>query len=142
MIPLSQKSGRDTDWRWSYELEYFSAAAGDPCVWLPVGCLLLTLSNHYYANKMVNAIEAIPIQPALAGFHEMNFSTEAASMEQIQIPAQKTFRIQSLLAMSIIVLVGCALVYWLTGKAPAPLHQLDEQIRNRSAADLDTPRIS
>ena len=38
-----------------------------------------------------------------------------------------------------IVALGCLMVYWLTGKALSPLHQLDQQIRSRTAADLNRP---
>lgn len=102
-------------------------------------CLLLTLSNHYYAYEMADAIEAIPLQPALAvGSAESDF-VEKVSLAQASVPARTLFRIQSLVAMGMIVLTGCLMVYWLTGKALAPLHQLDEQIRSRTAENLNEP---
>ena len=107
-------------------------------VLLAVCCLLLTLSHNYYAYEMANAIEAIPLQPS------QSVEKEPGEMEvlvpgQVTVPARETFRIQSLIAMGVIVAVGCLMVYWLTGKALAPLHQLDEQIRSRTAADLSRP---
>lgn len=108
---------------------------------LTVCCLLLTLSHNYYANEMADAIEALPLQPA-----QSVGSSEESIPSEIQAPtlapsisARKAFRTQSLVGMTIIVVSGCLLVYWLTGKALSPLHQLDEQIRNRTAADLDKP---
>lgn len=105
---------------------------------LAVCCLLLTLSHNYYAYEMANAIEAIPLQPS------QSVEKEPGEMEvlvpgQVTVPARETFRIQSLIAMGVIVVVGCLMVYWLTGKALSPLHQLDEQIRSRTAADLSRP---
>lgn len=102
-------------------------------------CLLLTLSHNHYAYEMANAIEAIPLQPA-----QTVGTTERPPMEdlapaQTTLPAREAFRVRSLIAMCVIVVTGCLLVYWLTGKALAPLHQLDEQIRSRTAADLDHP---
>lgn len=107
-------------------------------VLLAVCCLLLTLSHNYYAYEMANAIEAIPLQPS------QSVEKEPGEMEvlvpgQVTVPARETFRIQSLIAMGVIVAAGCLMVYWLTGKALAPLHQLDEQIRSRTAADLSRP---
>lgn len=106
---------------------------------LAVCCLLLTLSHNYYANEMADAIEAIPLQPA-----QTVGSAQANAMEdllpgQVTVPAREAFRLQSLAAMSVIVAVGCLMVYWLTGKALSPLHQLDQQIRSRTAADLNRP---
>ena len=103
-------------------------------------CLLLTLTHSHYAYEMADAIEAIPLEPAQAA--EM---TQSLPMEQITLaqeatrPARQAFRFQSLAAMAVIVVLGCGMVYWLTGKALAPLHQLDAQIRGRTAADLGRP---
>lgn len=103
-------------------------------------CLLLTLTHSHYAYEMADAIEAIPLEPAQAA--EM---TQSLPMEQITLaqeatrPARQAFRFQSLAAMAVIVVLGCGMVYWLTGKALAPLHQLDAQIRGRTAADLSRP---
>lgn len=102
-------------------------------------CVLLTLTNSYYAYEMADAIEAVPLQPAQDIGQVNNESDWAQNKAALSLPARQTFRTQSLLAMCIIVVSGCLLVYWLTGKALAPLHQLDEQIRNRTAADLEHP---
>lgn len=103
-------------------------------------CLLLTLTHSHYAYEMADAIEAIPLEPAQAAG-----MTQSLPMEQITLaqeatrPARQAFRFQSLAAMAVIVVLGCGMVYWLTGKALAPLHQLDAQIRSRTAADLSRP---
>lgn len=103
-------------------------------------CLLLTLTHSHYAYEMADAIEAIPLEPAQAAG-----MTQSLPMEQITLtqeatrPARQAFRFQSLAAMAVIVVLGCGMVYWLTGKALAPLHQLDAQIRGRTAADLSRP---
>lgn len=107
-------------------------------VLLAVCCLLLTLSHNYYAYEMANAIEAIPLQPSQSVEKEPG-EMEVLVLGQVTVPARETFRIQSLIAMGVIVAAGCLMVYWLTGKALAPLHQLDEQIRSRTAADLSRP---
>lgn len=106
---------------------------------LAVCCLLLTLTNNYYAYEMADAIEAIPLQPA-----QTVGTAEAAPMEtvapaQATMPARNLFRVQSLMAMATIVAAGCLMVYWLTGKALAPLAELDRQIRSRTAANLNRP---
>lgn len=102
-------------------------------------CLLLTLSHNYYANEMVDAIEAIPLQPAQTVGATQTDPVENLFPGQITAPARETFRLQSLAAMGVIVALGCLMVYWLTGKALSPLHQLDQQIRSRTAADLNRP---
>ena len=107
-------------------------------VLLAVCCLLLTLSHNYYAYEMADAIEAIPLQPSLP-----TDTVESVPMEELALstlPARNTFRVQSLIAMAVIVAAGRLMVYWLTGKALSPLRHLDEQIRNRTAAhELRTP---
>ena len=107
-------------------------------VLLAVCCLLLTLSHNYYAYEMADAIEAIPLQPSQSVEEELR-EMEVLVPGQVTVPARETFRIQSLVAMGVIVAAGCLMVYWLTGKALSPLHQLDEQIRSRTAADLSRP---
>lgn len=106
---------------------------------LAVCCLLLTISHNYYANEMADSIAATPLLPAQTVGETAKNTTDAVSLSQIALPARKTFRTQSLIAMGVIVTVGCLSVYWLTGKALAPLHQLDEQIRRRTAVDLGNP---
>lgn len=106
---------------------------------LAVCCLLLTLSHNYYAYEMANAIEAIPLQPAqTVGAAQ---TVPAQEMEKVQTsrPAREAFRTQSLFAMGVIVAGGCWMVYWLTGKALSPLRKLDQQIRTRTAEDLNQP---
>ena len=107
-------------------------------VLLAVCCLLLTLSHNYYAYEMANAIEAIPLQPSQSVEKEPGAMAELMP-GQVTVPARQAFRMQSLIAMGVIVAAGCLMVYWLTGKALSPLHQLDEQIRSRTAADLSRP---
>lgn len=107
-------------------------------VLLAVCCLLLTLSHNYYAYEMADAIEAIPLQPSQSVEQEPG-EMEVLVPGQVTIPARQAFRMQSLVAMGVIVAAGCLMVYWLTGKALSPLHQLDEQIRSRTAADLSCP---
>ena len=102
-------------------------------------CLLLTLSHNYYAYEMADAIEAIPLQPAQVADRMETAPMQELSSAQTTLPAREIFRAQSLIAMGVIVVVGCLMVYWLTGKALSPLHQLDEQIRSRTAADLNRP---
>lgn len=107
-------------------------------VLLAVCCLLLTLSHNYCAYEMANAIEAIPLQPSQSVEKEPGAMAELMP-GQVTVPARQAFRMQSLIAMGVIVAAGCLMVYWLTGKALSPLHQLDEQIRSRTAADLSRP---
>lgn len=101
-------------------------------------CLLLTLTHNYYAYAMADAIAATPLQPAAMG-REAPLPMEELTQAQITQPARQTFRLQSLIAMGVIVAAGCLMVYWLTGKALAPLQHLDRQIRDRTPADLDIP---
>ena len=103
-------------------------------------CLLLTLTHSHYAYEMADAIEAIPLEPAQAMGAGQSLPMEEISLAQEATrPARQAFRFQSLAAMAVIVVLGCGMVYWLTGKALAPLHQLDVQIRSRTAADLRRP---
>lgn len=106
-------------------------------VLLAVCCLLLTLSHTYYAYEMADAIEAVPLQPAQVAGMEETASMQDLTLAETTHLARQVFRIQSLVAMGIIVAAGCLMVYWLTGKALSPLRRLDEQIRGRTAADLD-----
>lgn len=102
-------------------------------------CVLLTLSNSYSAYEMADALEAVPLQPSYTAAEQEAVAVEKAALVEISMPARRTFRVQSLAAMCVVVAGGCLLVYYLTGKALAPLRQLDEQIRRRTAADLDQP---
>lgn len=108
-------------------------------VLLAACCLLLTLSHNYYAYEMADAIEAVPLQPAQVVGAPQTAPMENLSLAETTHLAREIFRIQSIIAMGIIVAVGCIMVYWLTGKALSPLHRLDEQIRSRTAADLGQP---
>lgn len=105
---------------------------------LAICCLLLTLSHNHYAYEMADAIEALPLQPAQTVENVETTESATAPMVTISYPAREMFRTRSLLAMGVIVAAGCVLVYWLTGNALAPLRRLDQQIRVRTAADLDT----
>lgn len=103
-------------------------------------CLLLTLTHSHYAYEMADAIEAIPLEPAQTAEMPQSLPMEQITLAQEATrPARQAFRFQSLAAMAVIVVLGCGMVYWLTGKALAPLHQLDTQIRGRTAADLGRP---
>lgn len=108
-------------------------------VLLAVCCLLLTVSHTYSAYEMADAIEATPLQPAQAIGACETGALSQLPMAAVSRPARETFRMQSVAAMGIIVVSGCLMVYWLTGKALAPLRRLDEQIRSRTASDLDIP---
>ena len=88
-------------------------------VLLAVCCLLLTLSHNYYAYEMADAIEAIPLQPSQSVEKEPGAMVELMP-GQVTVPAREAFRMQSLVAMGVIVAAGCLMVYWLTGKALAP----------------------
>ena len=106
---------------------------------LAVCCLLLTLSHNYYAYEMTDAITAVPLNPALSVDGDHSSLLPESTWAETILPARKTFRLQSIVAMGVIVALGSLMVYYLTGKALAPLHQLDEQIRRRTAADLSHP---
>lgn len=106
-------------------------------VLLAVCCLLLTLTNNYYAYAMVDAIEAIPLEPAQALETLDEAAMETLTPAQATMPARNLFRVQSFMAMAMIVAAGCLMVYWLTGKALAPLAELDRQIRSRTASNLN-----
>lgn len=106
---------------------------------LAICCLLLTLSHNHYAYEMADAIEALPLQPAQTVENIEATESASAPMATITYPARAIYQTQSLIAMGVIVAAGCVLVYWLTGNALAPLRHLDQQIRVRTAADLDTP---
>ena len=108
-------------------------------VLLAVCCLLLTVSHTYSAYEMADAIEAIPLQPSRTIGACDTGAPAPAPMAEVNLPARETFRMQSVAAMAVIVVSGCLMVYWLTGKALAPLHRLDEQIRSRTVSDLDAP---
>ena len=102
-------------------------------------CLLLTLSHNYYAYEMADAIEAIPLQPAVALNGGSSSPMEELSLAQATLPVRRLFRVQSLLAMVAILALGLFLIYRLVGKALAPLDTLTRQIRERTAADLAQP---
>lgn len=104
---------------------------------LTLCCILLTLTNNYYAYEMATAIEATPLEPALS-VNSPPFSELSAAITVSQ-PARQVFRTQSVAAMCIMIAAGCLVIFWITGKALAPLQNLDQQIRKRTAADLDRP---
>ena len=97
-------------------------------------CVLLTISNNYYASQMADKIQMagtlplMPIQPAYP-----------PGTADTAIMAREAFRSSSLGVTILIVISGCLLIYWLTGRSLRPLRRLDQQIRSRTAADLQTP---
>ena len=108
---------------------------------LTLCCLLLTVTNNFSAIRMADAIQAVPLLPAQSAELEGGVSLPMAELnvsDTIQ-QAQGTFHMQSLLAMVAILALGLFLIYWLVGKALAPLDTLARQIRERTAADLAQP---
>ena len=73
---------------------------------LAVCCLLLTLSHNYYAYEMTDAITAVPLNPALSVDGDHSSLLPESTWAETILPARKTFRLQSIVAMGVIVALG------------------------------------
>lgn len=108
---------------------------------LTLCCLLLTLTNNLSAIHLADAIQATPLLPAQS---TDTGSTSGLPMSELTtstlaFQAKRTFHIQSFLAMAAILAAGIFLIYYFVGKALTPLRELTQQIKTRTAEDLDQP---
>lgn len=110
---------------------------------LTICCVILTLTLNLSAFKMVNVIEAASIEPAksIAG-EEV---TPPLNYTEIYIPttlstssesAKIYYRWESIFYMMIIISLGGALTYYISGKALKPLNQLSCEMKNRHVLNL------
>lgn len=110
---------------------------------LALCCVVLTAASGRYAWRMADSIEAAAIlRPDSAGetdgwdaVPQQKLIPAESGHSQVQA-ARQNFRVQSLLTMSGILIGGCLLISWVTGRALRPLRELEFQIRQRTADNL------
>ncbi|MEG1593581.1 MAG: HAMP domain-containing protein, partial [Oscillibacter sp.] len=108
---------------------------------LAVCCVGLTAILNLSANHMANVIEATVLTPAqtvpseeTAGFPALGI---APSLPASGVQAARSqFLYQSVFFLLFVVALGGALIYWLSGKALAPLGELSAQMQNRTVHNL------
>ncbi|MEG2175757.1 MAG: HAMP domain-containing sensor histidine kinase [Oscillibacter sp.] len=108
---------------------------------LAVCCVGLTAILNLSANHMANVIEATVLTPAqtvpseeTAGFPALGI---APSLPASGVQAARSqFLYQSVFFLLFVVALGGVLIYWLSGKALAPLGELSAQMQNRTVHNL------
>ena len=108
---------------------------------LALCCILITLTNNFSAVRMADSIQAVTVLPAQSEGAEDTAETPMVELTaSIAVhQARNTFHVQSLLAMVAILAAGALLIYYMMGRALAPLEELTRQIRSRTAEDLAHP---
>lgn len=107
-------------------------------------CVCLTLILNLSANQMANVIEATPISPATQiGADGLPIESESIAMGTMPATspegsqtARKLFLYQSIAYMVLVVVVGGALTYYISGKALRPLSELSDQMKKRTVHTL------
>lgn len=103
-------------------------------IMLTFACITLTLVINLSANKMVDTIRTeqamVDLMPA--------FDASQETMPALLIGAsqQKTFHFESLGAMILIVLIGSAATYFISGRALRPVSLLAEEVKNKNITNL------
>lgn len=103
-------------------------------IMLTSACIILTLIINLSANKMVNMIRTeqamVDLLPAL------DASQETMPALLIGAAQQKTFHFESLGAMILIVLIGSAATYLISGKALKPVSVLADEVKHKNITNL------
>lgn len=103
-------------------------------IMLTLACIILTLVINLSANKMVDTIRTdqalIDLTPAI----DASKGTMPAML--IGASQQKTFHFESLGAMLLIVLIGSAATYLLSGRALRPVSTLAEEVKHKNITNL------
>lgn len=105
---------------------------------LTVCCIGLTVVLNFSASRMADAIEAAPILPATetGGHAAPPAAIITPSPSQGSQAAREYFQSQSIIYMLLIIAVGGAITYYMTGKALVPLQELSGQMKNRTVYNL------
>lgn len=108
---------------------------------LTICCVGLTLILNFSANNIAKKMTAIDMYPA----YEMTDSNRPQEItpsqtpdlnEQHLIEAQTSFRKESIIYLFIIITLGGAMTYFITGKSLKPLNDLNDQVKNINAHNL------
>lgn len=112
---------------------------------LTVCCLGLTVILNVSANRMVEKVDVSPTTPA------MNIKDANALQEQFQLPpsshipvtaiessqeAKNVFRMESIIYVLLIIMIGGLFTYFISGRALKPLTQLNIQVKSIHANNL------
>lgn len=111
---------------------------------LTLCCVGLTVILNLSANRMADVIEAIPVTPAMEVGEDTATLTHAMSTltpsKDTQV-ARNQFQYQSVLYMVLVIAIGGALTYYMTGSALEPLQELSSQMKNRTVHNLSEELI-
>ena len=100
---------------------------------LSIACVILTLAVNLSADKAITP--AIPIIPSISEYQtEWNTLVPAALVPTTQY---EVFRIESIMAMIFVVLMGTLSTYFLAGQTLKPLKQLTQEIKHKTINNLD-----
>lgn len=103
-------------------------------IMLTLACIILTLVINLSASKMVDTIRTdqamIDLTPAI------DASKETIPAMVIGAAQQKTFHFESLGAMLLIVFIGSAATYLLSGRALRPVSTLAEEVKHKNITNL------
>ncbi len=110
---------------------------------LVICCVFLTFVINISANKMVEAVpiiistsipEEVPAEK-LTKPKQMDINTMAIT--EAFYPEQRTFRLESVYYMTIIIVIGSVIIYFITGKVLKPINELTNNIKNKNVNNLD-----
>lgn len=113
---------------------------------MAVGCVLLTSVALSSSQQIVDAVpmqpidiaEDLPEQPAVGS---AALTTPAAAAELVST-AQGSFRIQNLIAMTVVILAGSWAAYWLVRRQLRPLEALAAAVDRMDADSLEPEAIA
>lgn len=110
---------------------------------LTLCCFGLTFILNISANRMADAIEAIPLSPAQSvNFKDSPTDAKALTLlmpievSETSQNARFTFLQNSIVYMTLVVMLGGALTYYLSGSALKPLQELSQQMKNITVHNL------
>lgn len=98
---------------------------------LTIACIALTISVNFSAGRLVSSLEVSKIVPA----EEMVEGAIPMTPLNASEP-HKTFRVESIWMMILVVLAGSAATYLITGLALKPIHGLAEEIKKKNIDNL------
>lgn len=104
---------------------------------IAVCCIGLSIVLNISAYRMVDSIDAIPIQPSLSVTDmtmEKDFLPTPSSPVQ---QAKNNYLTESVIYTIFAVLIGGVLTYYVSGKALNPIRALNEQVKNINTHNLD-----
>lgn len=103
-------------------------------IMLTLACIILTFVINLSANKMVDTIRTDQAMTDL--IPAIDASQETMPAMVIGAAQQKTFHFESLGAMLLIVFIGSAATYLISGRALKPVSTLAEEVKHKNITNL------